>query len=227
MSAKEKALFNNPIIIDLSPSTTEVLNAARKCGNFPRCMLVNGRAVDLTPKAVEMIGWLVTGTGVVTDEELTQLRAIEEKQREVQSRITEFGTSRVTPYLQTKQAAIELAVAAGNHPVDVTLPSRSQVEQTFAARRNALNASLVKITAEEVAPICKTVIDRLSAALEQSMRDGEEGEREQAAVMDLPFEPSLQWKAMASFCVRVVSRRLPAPGAVVFPSHVLENLAQI
>lgn len=130
----------------------------------------------------------------LSEDELTALRDIQAFMEASIKGSQPFALSNVASYGIKQREAIEAKMAAGESTDGLVIQSRDDVNRVFLAHLNASESARKRKTVE-LFKICKPILERFYAALEQEMRSMEESDRAVATAFSLKFEPSLLWRA--------------------------------
>lgn len=137
-----------------------------------------------------------------------------------------FSLSNVSKRQHALRDAQEADILAGTATSAVILPTREALQRDSLQRLQAFERALVKITHEEVVPVCQAILGRFNALVSDFMRRTEVADREACAIQGLEFVPSVQWRAAAS--VLISSQvRLPNPAAWALPSRILAGIIEL
>src|SRR5579862_8011603 len=121
-TAQDVALAKNPI--DTSPATTAVIKslAAEKP--------IDVKRVDITAATIEAFSFLA-GPSLVSDAELTTLRATQSKMADLASKMASYGPAAVNVEVQRQRESLYAKAQAGESVDDSTLDSREHIVINF------------------------------------------------------------------------------------------------
>jgi hypothetical protein len=188
--AKAKTKF------DPTPLTTAILNHLRgERIPVPPEAMRDGQILVL-PMPDETVRAVAFNAGFeVTEDELTALRVVQSWMDASVKTSQPFALSNVALFQQKQREAIEAKMVAGESTADIVIESRDTINRTFLAHLNAAEAARKRKTTDTLLPLCKPILERFWAALEQTMREIEETDRATALAFSLPYEPSQIWRA--------------------------------
>ncbi len=229
-TAIEKALLKTEP--DKTPQSSAFLNELHRTSggtkkNWLAGLLLDGRAVRFTDDTVRTIALAAYPT-VASPDELAKLQELQKRMEAILTQAAQFSLANVDKYLFAKRDEMAAAAESGKLPDVVVTPSREAVSRDFIARQRALNGVLVKITHEEVVPLCLPIIQRFNTALETFLRETEESDAAQCEDYGLEYHPSVLWKAGAAIAQKFASgTRMPIASVYRTPTHILEGIVKL
>lgn len=229
-TAQDLALSNNPPTVDdPTPLSTLVMASIHDPQNPKNRLPSVARVIDIT-EGVTLEGFtFLADPPIVSDEEGKRLVEIQKQHDFLESQEASFSPANAEHHFQKQRDDIHVAAKAGNDVSTVSVASKDQIDGEYLHRRLALRSAMVELTHGETVPLCKVIFARLQKHLAESLAITEDQDRACAIGLGLKYEPSLQWKALATCAQRYTfgSRKPHSPHSVVRPRNILAGIINL